>query len=200
MGEFCKECYKKYINPNATDDYLQLTDHPFLCEGCACLRPVVVGEGWTDKIGGWHTKDCGYSPYDKFCPTCNKTTCEGCEEAFTYENTFVACDNCLISERCTNRTNTNGCNEGISKMNHYYHIRPVDDGCVVLAYDSQNETLYQQVKGKDNNDTIILPTKQAAINWIKYSTILNEEEKSQIKPEYFFTASERAKFTPIIKK
>jgi hypothetical protein len=85
MSDFCKECYKKHINPNINDDHLVLSDHSFLCSECACLRPIVIGECWVDKIGGWHTNDCGFNPMGKFCIECNKLTCEGCDTAFASE-------------------------------------------------------------------------------------------------------------------
>ena len=195
MGEFCKECFKRIINPNAKDNSLIMSDTIELCEGCSSMKPVVIGEGCVDKLGGWHIDGIGYNPLGQFCGECNKMTCEGCVNAFVMHN-YVSCGECILREDCENKERLDGCYFGEKDWYKYWHIRPNDDGCVVMAYNSQTKTLYQQEKGRDTNDTLIFPSEEVAKRYIQYSTkILNRQ---QFIPEPFLTTDKIAVFSKII--
>lgn len=201
MGELCKECFKKCMNPDATDDSLIMSETFDICERCNNLGPIVLGEGVIDKLGGWHIDGIGINPLGDQCGECSKLTCEGCDSADIYYK-YIKCKECNKQKSCTRKlTDPNGgCTYGEKNWNDYYHIVPNDNGCVVLAYDPIKKEIYHQHKSYDTADTIVLPTKQAAINWIRYSSILNPIEKTQVKPEEFGTVYTRKHFSQVILK
>lgn len=194
MSDFCKECYKKHINPNINDDHLVLSDHSFLCSECACLRPIVIGEGFMDKIGGYHMCDCGFNPLGHFCKECNKTTCEDCTEACVYEE-FIPCEQCVLKSQCEKQLN--GCFSGEKECYKYYHIRPQDNGCVVMAYNSETKELYEQNKGKDTDNTLIFPTEESAVMFIKYGSVIADDKKEFFMPEPFLLTDKMINFSKI---
>ena len=42
MAEFCKECFKRCIEPGAIDKYIVISEDEDLCEGCGEFKQVVV--------------------------------------------------------------------------------------------------------------------------------------------------------------
>ena len=203
MGELCKECFKKCMNPDATDDFLIMSETFDICERCNNFGPIVLGEGVIDKLGGWHIDGTGTNPLGDECGECGKMTCEGCTNVDMYHQ-YVKCEECKNQELCTKdffKEQDGGCKFwGAKDWNYYYHIVPNDNGCVVLAYDPIKKEIYHQHKSYDTADTIVLPTEQAAINWIRYSSILNPIEKTRVKPEKFGTAYTRKHFSQVILK
>ena len=201
MGELCKECFKKCMNPDATDDFLIMSETFDICERCNNLGPIVLGEGVIDKLGGWHMDGMGVNPLGNECGECNKMTCEGCTNVDIYHQ-YVKCKECNKQKSCARQLAdpTGGCTDGEKNWNCYYHIVPNDDGCVVLAYDPIKKEIYHQQKSYDTADTIVLPTEQAAINWIRYSSILNPIEKTRVKPEGFGISYSRKHFSQVVLK
>lgn len=199
MGELCKECFKKCMNPNATDDFLIMSETFDMCERCNNFGPIVLGEGVIDKLGGWHIDGIGINPLGNECGECHRLTCEGCPSVCTY-NQWVYCNECIDIESCKTKKDKKGCYDGNTKYHTYYHIRPKNDGCVVLAYDTKDKKIYKQNKAYSTEDALIFPTEQAAKQWIQYSNILNPIEKYKYMPEYFWTAIKRTEFAQIILK
>ena len=201
MGELCKKCFKKHINPNATDNFLIMSETFDICESCNCLGPIVLGEGVIDKLGGWHLDGMGTNPLGNECGECSRVTCEECDGADIYHE-HIKCKECKKQESCVGKLKDarGGCIYGEKSWNYYYHIVPNDNGCVVLAYDPIKKEIYHQHKSYDTADTIVLPTEQTAINWIRYSSILNPIEKTRVKPEKFGTAYTRKHFSQVILK
>ena len=42
MAEFCKECFKRCIEPGALDEHMVISEELDLCEGCGAMKPVVL--------------------------------------------------------------------------------------------------------------------------------------------------------------
>jgi hypothetical protein len=42
MAEFCRECFKRCIEPGALDQYIIVSDDEDLCEGCGEWKQVVL--------------------------------------------------------------------------------------------------------------------------------------------------------------
>lgn len=42
MAEFCKECFKRCIEPGALDKYIIVSEYDDLCEGCGEIKKVVI--------------------------------------------------------------------------------------------------------------------------------------------------------------
>ena len=42
MAEFCKECFKRCIEPGALDEHIVVSNDEDFCEGCGEFKQVVI--------------------------------------------------------------------------------------------------------------------------------------------------------------
>jgi len=82
----------------------------------------------------------------------------------------------------------------MKNFNIYYHIVPLDDGCVFLCQDRNTGELYRYKKADDwNPEALIFSSEQAAEEWIELTRL----PKGRFKAQWFAIVGTIEKFDDV---